>query len=226
MKRSFSFIIIAALCMLFSIHVYAQEETYPKPNNSSGSVALLFSMSGFNAFNASGPSGNGANAPIILAGFGGRYYISDGLAIRGLLNFNTSSNSDTGTAKQSSSVIGVAAGLEYHLHQVYSTDIYIGGGVGYYTGTFTNTHVDAAHAGGENPQANSDNVISGAAFGLTVVGGFDWYIWNGIALGAEYSFGYSSLSASNTFNGTTTDQPTSSSLGITGGGNIHVVVAF
>ena len=230
MKKSLSVIVLAFLVMLnLGVNrLYAQGKM-PNANTSSGSTGLMFSLTGFGSFGTYGSSGNGSGDPRVAAGIGVRHYISDNIAMRGLLNLGFKSDGKD-TAKKST-LIGFGLGAEYHFHQVYSIDIYVGGGVGYNSLNSTNpvTVESIGKKGTQTIQASSGGTEkdSYGSFAVTGLFGFDWYLWSGVAIGAEYSIGYASISSTHTASdGTATPMPTTSQFGISGGSNIHLIVNF
>ena len=225
MKRKYISLAAVFVMLCMTVKVFAQTSD-PKPMTSSGTLALLASINGFGPFAVSGPSGNGSSDPRIIEGFGLRYYFADKWAIRGLvsighqtgviLNTGESGLIDTGAT----TLIGLGAAVEYHLHEVYSTDIYVSAGAGIKMNTFTNQ--------GTAKQAQAAiQTVDLSAFGITAAAGFDWYPWNGIAIGAEYTLGWVTTSGTVTLvSGSKSDSPLGSGVGLSGGANVHLVVAF
>ncbi len=78
----------------------------------------------------------------------------------------------------------------------------------------------------QQPQADKYEYKT-SGLGVSVVAGFDWYLWKGIAIGAEYSLGYASGSTKLIDkDGTEHKGGSPSNIGISGGSNIHLVVYF
>jgi len=233
MKKSFSYAAALLVILCITGQLYAQDNE-SHPNTSSGSFNLMYSLNGFGPFGVTGLSGNGANDPKIISGFGARYYLGDKFALRAMLNFGTRTDGKDSNASKAT-VVGIGLGAEYHCHQLYSTDIYVGGGIGYNSLSATNATslVFKPNSGTPSPQASSESPITkiaASAFGVTVLAGFDWYLWNGVALGAEYSLGFVSSSTTQTLADGTTQNVynlyPATAFGISGGTNIHLVVAF
>jgi opacity protein-like surface antigen len=228
MKRKFlSFACVLSLLCL-SVNSFAQDKAI-KANTESGTLAFIASLNGPGTFGISGPSGNGSNDPRITEGFGLRYYFGDNWSIRGLASFANQTDGKDSAAKKTT-LFGLGAAVEYHIHQLYSTDIYVSGGAGYTTINTHNLGLSISFKpdqGFPTPQATTDEELSVSAFGITVAGGFDWYLWHGVALGAEYSLGWITSSATHTLtDGTKKDVPFGSGLGISGGANIHLIVTL
>jgi hypothetical protein len=203
-----------------------------RPNTKAGSAAWMFTIGGLGTFGIGQmqigdavnlPSGSGVAAGAVL-GAGYKYYLSDDLALRALLGFNTSSSGDEAKApgKYSTLAWGIAAGIEMHTHAVYSTSPYFGAQLSF---AGANNDLKNTPSGGQTSETKN----SGSTFGIEVLAGFDWYFTRGIAVGAEYTLGFSSMSSSLTSTSggtsTTTDAPSSTSIGISSG-NVHLIVHF
>jgi hypothetical protein len=234
MKKNIYFLAGTIFFLCITLRVSAQDNDR-HPITTSGSWALLGTVNGAGPFALTGPSGNGANDPKIIEGIGLRYYLADKWALRPLASFGTNSVNDS----THSTLWGVGIGIEYHAHQLYSTDIYLSGGAGYKSVTTKNMFLGTAlsfkqQQGKQGPLDEGNTGTSGDwnanAFALTVAAGFDWYPWNGIALGAEYSLGFVTSSVTFTTNGKEQDVhsffPAQTSVGFSGGTNIHLVVSL
>ncbi len=151
-----------------------------------GSRAVLFNFSGLGNLNLTGYDG----------GIGGKYFIDQDVAIRGMLMFgidNTSTN-NTGGAPQPSTdrmSFGIQGGLEYHLPLNSNVSPYLGGLVSFSTNAATN-----------NPGAAK---VINNMFGLSAVGGVEYFFNQNISLSAEYQFGLTTTSGSNS-NGPSTNR--------------------
>jgi opacity protein-like surface antigen len=167
----------------------------------------------------------GGTSTIGVVGAGYKYYLSDDMALRAMLGFSTSSDGDEAKTggKTTNTNYGIAVGVEMHTHAVYSTSPYFGAQLGFGGASYDNKTTQGS--------VTSETKNSGTTFGIGVLAGFDWYFTHGLAVGAEYMLGFQSMSASKTTTdatgtSTTTDLPSSSSIGISNAGNVHLVVHF
>jgi hypothetical protein len=233
LQKRYIFIIVTALCIAGIS--YAQDDPNDtlgtrihSPITKSGSAAWMFTVSGLDPFGMSGmevgsfqnPEETGTQDNFIVVGAGGKWFIADDLAIRALLGFTNSSEGDADVTKFSqgkttTTIFGIAGGIEMHTHPVYSTSPYFGGQVSLAFGGDNNTRTEDG--------TTTESKSSGTAIGVGVFAGFDWYFTNAIAIGGEYMFGFNSTSLSETSAGKTTDLPSSSRIGI-GSGSVHLIV--
>jgi opacity protein-like surface antigen len=228
MSRTFlKFVISLFVVIGFVTASYAQEDAnMPRPNTKAGSAAWIFEIAGLGNFGLSGFSidNNFGTGGVPAAGW--KWYFADDMALRVLLGFSThGEGADTLSSGHTSTLLfGIAAGVEMHTHPVYSTSPYIGAQVSFGTGSSTNTIKT-----GTTSSVETKN--SGTSFGIGVLAGFDWYFTRGIAIGGEYMLGFSSMSSSRTTTptpgtATTIDSPSSTTIGISNAGNVHLVVHF
>ena len=206
----------------------AQDENIIRPSTKSGSAAWVFSFGGLGTMSmGSMPVANitrGDGSTIPVAGVGYKYYLSDDMALRATLAFGTTSSGDedptkSSTGKISTTNYGIGVGVEMHTRAVYSTSPYFGAQIAFGSAS---TDTKKTPSGGSTTETKS----SGSSFGIGVLAGFDWYFTRGLAVGAEYMLGFSSGSSSVTSGSTTTDLPSSTSIGISNGGNVHLIVHF
>jgi opacity protein-like surface antigen len=215
---------------------YAQDkDDVIRPLTKSGSAAMVFTLSGFGTFGVGAPgigtlavpTPNGITAfnttNQTIAGVGGKYFLSDDMALRFLLAFGTqSSGADTVNGGAiSATQFGIAAGLEWHMRPLYSTSPYVGAQVGY----------GMASVSSQVKVAGSDVTNKGSAsvLGVSVFGGFDWFFTRGMAIGAEYALGFSTTSSSTTAGtnaSVSAPSATAIGLGLNGGANVHCIVYF
>jgi hypothetical protein len=202
-----------------------------RPNTKAGSAGWVFSFGGLGTFGLTQmpiggsltlPSGSSSSS-VGVFGAGYKYYLSDDMALRAILGFNTSSSGDEAKGgKSSNTSYGIAAGIEMHTHAVYSTSPYFGAQISF---AGASNDFKSTPSGGQT----SENKNSGTALGIEVLAGFDWYFTRGIAVGGEYTLGFSTMSGSNTTTSagtsTTTDAPSSTNIGISNG-NVHIIVHF
>jgi opacity protein-like surface antigen len=155
-----------------------------------GAKALLFSFSGL--------SNLGANA--YNGGIGGKYYVSDMLAIRASLQFAHASQDDpanpgvgeTGTdGFAKATMFGITAGGEYHFLKGRVSP-YAGAGISLSTiSTDAKSAVIAPAVQVETKNATAGELGYTAAtqFGIAGLVGVEFFIVKEVSLGAEYQFG-------------------------------------
>ena len=224
--------LLAGAFLLFTGNVFAQDA---KINTSSGTLGFWASLNGTQTFALSGPSDNGTNDPKVIEGFGLRYYVADKWALRGLASFGTNTVNDS----THSTLWGLGLAVEYHMHQVYSTDIYVSAGAGYKSVSTKNltlgTVLNFKAAGGKGAPLDETPIVNPGdwhanAFGFSIAAGFEWHFLNNFAIGSEYSFGLVTSSVTRTINGTEQNQymifPAQTAVGFSGGANIHFIVTF
>jgi hypothetical protein len=207
----------------FATASFAQDDAnMPHPNTKAGSAAWLFTINGLGNFGLGGFTIGPAAAPVMAAGW--KWYFADDMALRALLGFNTTSSGDedptkSPNGKNSSTAFGIGVGVEMHTHAVYSTSPYFGAQL-----TFASSSTDKkiTPTGGTTTETKT----SASTFGLGVLAGFDWYFTRGIAIGGEYMLGFGTSSSSATSGSTTVDSPSETNIGISYGGNVHLVVHF
>ncbi|MEP7235728.1 MAG: hypothetical protein ABI778_10575 [Ignavibacteriota bacterium] len=160
--------------------------------------------------------------------FGFKYFLDPSNAIRAGATFSTFTDGrDSGATK--SSAIGPFIGYEHHFNSSPRISPYLGAAVGYtsWSNTMSYQTGGSANDGIPKTQATQDPTNDNTLLQVQAMAGFDWYFLNGLAIGAEYSFGFSSYGTSQTdATGKKTDKPTQTSLGILGGGNVHLLVHF
>ncbi len=169
---------------------------------SSRSKALLFNFSGLNILGANAYNG----------GIGGKYFLSDAMALRGGLQFGLNNTSipanpaagQTGTDGSNSSLTyGANAGVELHLTSSRVSP-YVGGALNL-SSTSTETKNAVSFAGGVQTTTKNGG---GAGFrvGVGGIAGVEFFLTKEISLGAEYMLGYAMTSLYDTESkaGTTT----------------------
>jgi opacity protein-like surface antigen len=219
LKTVFVVLVIAAFA---NVSQAQDDANIIRPSTKSGSAAWLFDFGGLSTLGmASMPI---ASTPVggTVAGAGLKMYLADDLALRAILGFSMASDGDAGVAggtEHANTAIGIAVGIEMHTHDVYSTSPYFGAQLAFAT---------VSHKTTTNGSPNVEVTNSGSSFGIGVLAGFDWYFTRGIAVGAEYNLGFSSMSESAESSASTTnpDIPGSTFIGISNSGNVHLVVHF
>ncbi len=230
MARSFTKIVAFAFVLVFTFGLtrttFAQDNTdnsVIKPLTAQGSAAFLFTITGLGEFGIGSPGIGGDTAGPILFGVGGKWYISDDLALRVLASLRTHSGDpslpDSTSAKPSSTEFGIGVGVEKHFRPLYSTSPYVGAQV-----SFADASTDNGATG------NAEFKTSSSTFGVAVLAGFDWFFTRGMAAGAEMALGFNSTSNSHTEpteTGTTTVNGQSvTTIALATGGDVHLVVYF
>lgn len=242
MKRALSvlFALVFVLGMISSVRAQERDNTH-KPITSKGSMALVFDFGGLDMLDMRAISlasilypGEGEADAVVVYGAGMKYYLADDFALRALLGFSTKSSGDpdptkSPAGKTTTTTLGIGVGAEMHTHAVYAISPYFGAQLSFGMASSDHTQdiVDAPHGKSDQVLATTTNETkySGSVIGIGVLAGFDWYVFDGVALGAEYSLGFSSASASSTVNGTKTDGPSTTAIGI-GSGGVHLLLHF
>ncbi len=222
MSRSFVKFVFTLLIIVGVTNISrAQDEAnITRPSTKAGSAAWIFSFGGLSDLGMKAmPIGLGT---VGATGIGYKYYLSDDMALRARLGFATSSSgADTlSTGKISLLNYGIAVGVELHTRPVYSTSPYFGAQLSFAGNSSTTTN--------KTGTTSFESKSSGSSLGIGVFAGFDWYFTHAIAVGGEYSLGFTTNSSSSpnpSTSGATIDNPSSSSIGISSG-NVHLVVHF
>jgi hypothetical protein len=225
LKTVFVVLVIAA----FTNVSRAQDENIIRPSTKQGSAAWMFAFGGLSTMGlgavpvatvtAADVSGTGfSSAPVLGAGF--KTYLADDLALRAILGFSTTSSGDEAKGGSNSLMaFGIAAGIEMHTHDVYSTSPYFGAQIAFASSSETNK---STPSGGTTTESTG----KGSTFGIGVFAGFDWYFTRGIAIGGEYGLMFSSMSSSFERTGVTAaDIPGTTMIAI-GAASIHAIVHF
>jgi hypothetical protein len=217
-----------------------------RPITASGSAAFLFSLNGLGDFGFGGPivggtaltdqqisagqtiSNTGGNA--MMPGVGAKFFVSDNTALRVALAFrlyedgkeNIGNATVGGPGKVQRNTTGINFGGEYHFRPLYSTSPYLGALISFVTDNFKKTYT---------PDGSASMVtnLKSTSFGVGAVVGFNWFFTRGLALGGEYSLGFTSTSSVFEFPGTTKqDEPTNTDvgMGVNGGGSLQFIVYF
>ncbi len=137
-----------------------------------GDKAVLFSFQGLSTLDLGQYQG----------GFGAKYFVSDGVAMRGMLlfgldNTTTAASGLSPETTQNTLSVGIDGGLEYHMPLASSISPYVGGTVMFENGKTT-----------YNPGANTSG---STIFGAGAIGGIEYFFNQNISLSAEYQFGVS-----------------------------------
>jgi len=226
MKKAF-LAIIAVICLAFTAN--AQPE---KP--AAGAKGLGFKLTGINDIMtkhwASGPTGVLSSNNMLF----GRYYLSDNMALRIGFGINSvswkstydepdadSSASNTNSIKSETTKkqfgFSIAPGIEYHFATETRVDPYVGGEImigmlGKSTTTTDSTNNNTATGGTTHTSKVEKTMGGGMMFGVGAVVGFNYFLSDHFALGAEYTWGFMSQS-----NGGDVEETTSATNGSVGG---------
>ncbi len=182
MKNKTTLLLTLAMSIAMAVRANAQ----PLNVTRQGDKAVLFNFSGLGILSLNKYDG----------GIGGKYFIADNMAVRGMFLLginNTSSNSNPQSSTNQMS-FGLEGGLEYHLPLASHLSPYFGGDLSFMT--------SAATINPGNARSTNTN------FGLGAIGGIEYFFNSNISLSAEYQFGI------NLGNSTATGSPGNSSLQI------------
>jgi hypothetical protein len=215
-----------------------------RPITQTGSAAFMFSLNGLGDFGFGGPivgatsltdeqisavsTTGGGNT--VMPGVGAKFFVSDNTALRVALAFRlyedgkeeVGSSLTGGPGKSQRNTTGINFGGEYHFRPLYSTSPYLGALVSFVTDNFKQTF---------NPGTGVQTLrnLKSTSFGVGAVVGFNWFFTRGLALGGEYTLGFTSTSSVFEFSGTPKqDEPTNTDvgMGVNGGGSLQLIVYF
>ena len=184
---------IVGILVVMTALTYGQEFV---SSQAPGAKALLFQFQGLDNLNANAYAG----------GLGMKFFLSEYLALRTVVNINYDTYSEpyydranptqTGTDYESNSFgIGVGAAIEYHLTKGRLTP-YIGAGVQFYT--LSTEELEAVPSGTTQPKVENGymdpatgDIVPNAStsIGVVLLIGGEYYITNGLSLSAEYQIG-------------------------------------
>ncbi len=221
------------VCIVLMFSVSAAQETSIAPS----AKALLFSFSGL--------ANLGANE--FQGGIGGKYFLSNDMALRGSLQIASASqtvpaNPPAGLPGQDGSTsalqLGLSGILEYHLTTKSRVSPYIGGGIGV---SYTTTESKNAVVGGglqttvKNDAAGENiggmNFAAGFAFSIGAVAGVEFFATKELSISAEYMLGFETNSrldqeVSTGSTTTTTEVGGLSAFGVKSAGTLTLAVYF
>ena len=154
-----------------------------------------------------------------------RYFLSNNLAIRFGLAYNSSKetnnvaeNADgtggTGTQEVSSSSFSVAPGVEYHFAGTDRLSPYLGLAISIGSGKDTenwDNYADFGDGGGYAEGVTADVETPVSSFGVAFLAGADYYVAENFFLGAEFGWATNSITEKETSVTVTIDGDTSSS---------------
>jgi len=182
MQRSIIFMLSTLI-----LSTVSSAQSQPAKTISQGNKAILFNFTGLSTIALTGYQG----------GIGAKYFLSDEMAVRAMLDFGLNNTTTKGTAgfKDATNDItafGIGGGLEYHLPISTSVSPYLGGVVSFITNNQTITPTVP------NGVSATQNKITTTTFGLGAIAGVEYFFNQNLSLGAEYQFGFSTASSSST----------------------------
>ncbi len=217
-------IVLLLVAFIIPLSLKAGEGESAKPETKKGDHALMFMLSGFPVFSltglnqtASDPLASSSESPYTIVGLGYKYFLGDMFALRfvpGLVMYTKTQKGGTGYSDAENKATGfdIHAGIEVHMKAKYSVSPYIGGLVGF-TSLSTSKKPSVPTSQTANESTGSASVLSVGA-----LCGFEWFVDDGISLGAEYNLGFSTSSSKTSIpkiGGGTTDYdgPTETTIG-------------
>ena len=223
MKRLLALVLVALLVVSVT---YAGDTVVPKTK--AGNKALLFTFGGLGTM-TSGQYGGG---------IGGKYYFSNNWAGRLGIGFTTSSSTSknpvsptpTGESSerdQTSTNFTITPGVLYTIAVAGPVNAYVGAQIRFVMGS-----TSADGIGGNGFDSDSKVETSSTSFGADAILGVEWFPWENVSFGAEYTLGFLSGSSDQTSTvngtGTTSDGPSTTSIGtsIVNGGALTLSVFF
>ena len=187
-----------------------------EPKTKQGTQALCFTMYGLGFFGVdAAPVGTVGRAfsgtsytNHYLAGFGGKWYAANDVAVRGTINFNMNTYKEKPTSttedKTTTTTIGIAPAVLWHMMNAGMVSGYWGFG-----GQF-------GWVSWENTPPTPGTVVksTGTMFGVAVILGADVFFWDNVSLGAEYNVGFQTNNTKIEASGASTDGPSWTNIGI------------
>jgi opacity protein-like surface antigen len=190
---------------------------------SAGSKGFLFSFSGLANLGAGTYEG----------GFGAKLYLSDYMAVRGMVQFallstKTPASPGVGQADGSTSDNTFGAGGAIELHFTKSRiSPYFGAGI-----MFSTRSTESKAPGTAIYQTTIKNANGETSISIGALLGIEYYVTNGVSLSAEYQLGFTSTSNKDVEVSTpgsptvTTKQGSSSAIGIGNSGLLTLAIYF
>ena len=174
-------------------------------------TALVFSLSGLGDFGIGGVP-FGVNIPLgtsdanPLTGLGLKTFLSDRLAVRGLLHLGWTSLDE---GKTQTYIVGLAPGLEYHWVKTKTIHAYIGAAAAFGISRSTQTGFSGGEGGGDRDTKYSGNVI-----GVSGLLGVEVFAFKNLSLGAEYQLRGTATSGKMEYGSVSSDLPKNFSIGL------------
>jgi opacity protein-like surface antigen len=196
------------------------------PGPSAGSKGILFSFSGLSNLGAGSYDG----------GIGLKLYLSDYMAVKGMVQFALSSTKtppnnvpagwQSADATTSDNTFGVGGAIELHFTKSRISP-YIGAGI-----LFGTRSTEDAAPGATLYQTTIKNANGSTSISIGALLGVEYYVTNGVSLSAEYGLGFTSTSYKDVEVSTpgiptqTTKQGSATAIGIQNSGALTLAVYF
>jgi opacity protein-like surface antigen len=200
MKR---LLFVSLLLVLCTVLMFAAE-----PRTKAGSKALMFTINGLGDFGVRSPllgEVTVEGTTYTAYGIGGKYFLSDDMALRGVLGFNSNSETqktDAGDDKTTTTKFGLAPAIEVHFVNSAPVTAYYGAMVNF--AMLSETHT---------PPVGTETKDSGTQFGVAALLGAEFFPWDNVSFGAEYQLGFSTTSTKRESGGVSVDGPTFTDIG-------------
>ncbi|MBN1396653.1 MAG: outer membrane beta-barrel protein [Bacteroidetes bacterium] len=224
------FLLLFGIITLVSSLVFAQTNApASNPGSAAGNKGILFQFSGLNVLGAGAYNG----------GIGGKYFLSDYMAARGVICLGISSSKTPANApvgqvgidgENSSSTFGIGAAVEIHLTKSRISPFF-GGGIMMTTRSTESKPAAYGAPGTTINQTVTKNAGGYTEFSFGGILGVEYYITDGVSLSAEYLVGVALTSnkdveVTTAGRTTTTAQGSSTNIGISNGGTLTLAVYF
>ncbi len=223
MKRLLALVLVALLVVSVT---YAGDTVVPKTK--AGNKALLFTLGGLANLGAGQYGG----------GIGAKYYFANNWAGRLGVGFNTSTSTtknpattvpagESGERDETSTTFTVTPGVLYTIAVSGPVNAYVGAQILFVSNT---TSRDGAFGSGFDSDSKLET--SSTNFGAGLILGVEWFPWETISFGAEYTLGFLTGSSDQTStvngSGTSQDGPSTTSIGTSAvnGANLTLSVFF
>ncbi len=167
-------IILLSLLTLFAVSGVVSQTLKPP---SGGNKALLFNFVGLSTISLDAYQG----------GIGGKYFLSDALALRAMLQLSVNDQTAKTTPQETNNTLGFGIGgaLEYHLPLSSSVSPYLGGGLSVSMAT-------------NKQNQYAETKTTDLAIGVGVLAGVEYFFNQNLSLAGEYQFGFSASSTTQT----------------------------
>lgn len=200
------------LVVLFVLVISASLTFAGTPMTNQGTKALSFQFTGLGSFGVGDASTHSISTPLgtaSIAGFGGKYYLSNDMELRGVLAFNMKTDQSKDGAgvdngKTTTTDFGLAPALLWHMTASGSVSPYWGIGAEFAWTKTTHT---------PQPTGNESST-SGTAFGAAGILGAEWWAWDNLSFNAEYQLAFTTASGKSDVGGTSVDGPSTTNVGI------------
>jgi len=222
-------VLLAVITFVSSLAFAQGDSSSSDPGSAAGDKGILFQFSGLNVLGAGAYNG----------GFGAKIFLSDYMAVRGVISLGISSsktpaNPPTGQVgvdgENSSSTFGIGGAIEIHLTKSRISP-FIGGGVMLTTRSTESKPAAYGAPGVPINQTVTKNAGGYTEFSFGGILGVEYYVTDGVSLSAEYLVGVAltsnkDIEVTTATTTTTTAQGSSTNIGITNGGTLTLAVYF